>query len=638
MASASLVKHPMAGQVSAICPRGNVDRPLMPTLAAVTACVVLALAASVCGGELVIAEGGKSPYRIAIGRDATMQEAYAARMLQRHIKEISGAELTITTDGGPVTEREIVVGSNRHSAELGIDAADFGKEEFRLVRVRRRLVIVGGKPRGVIYGVNSVLVDEWGCRWFAPDVKRIPKQDRLTVRRKDHRYRPPFEWRDTYFWSGLDTEWSLHNFINKRFARLSLEQGGRAGFAHGMHTALQFVPLEKYQATHPEYFSMGTGDEKRAGGSRTPGVCLTHKDIPKVMADAIQGLWTRQHEGDVIYSVSRGDGSGDWCECSECMAFYKKNGGPRVGSGAFAAAWLRLADRVDRELQSRGHDVRIGTLAYGWAAIPPESGPRYSRLNVTYAENNQQCQLHALDDPRCPKNAVSRERLAKWLQYAGSVYIWQYRLSYAGTDQWTKVYPNFHTFAPDLRYLRKVGVKGVYCQGNQGGWWGHRFGGEMNELRAYLLARLMWNPDLDWRKEREEFLAAYYGAEAGAFIGEFLDDVTAVFDKAGVHSYGSGFAQDNYPSIVTPEAIARWYGHVDRAERAAVDDDHKKLVRIARLPIQRTEALIVEDKTKRRELMQAWLDACRKLGAYEKVGEGGSSLRRFAGKANLEWK
>ncbi|MCK4323126.1 MAG: hypothetical protein KAW89_01250, partial [Armatimonadetes bacterium] len=243
---------------------------------------VLALVSVAIGEELVIADGGKSDYSIIIAVDATMQDNYAAQMLKRYIRELSDADLPIVPDTAPVSENEIIVGFNRHSKKFGADGPrdDFGPEEFRIQTIGSRVVIVGGSPRGVLYGANSLLTDEWGCRWFAPTVKHIPKHKRLTLKVTDRRYEPPFEFRDAYFWSGLDNEWAFHNFQNKNFAGLRPEQGWRAGYAHNMfcHTELRLVSPERYREAHPEYFWTGMGDETRMSKrhkSETLGICLT---------------------------------------------------------------------------------------------------------------------------------------------------------------------------------------------------------------------------------------------------------------------------------------------------------------------------------------------------------------------------
>ena len=269
-------------------------------------------------------------------------------------------------------------------------------------------------------------------------------------------------------------------------------------------------------------------------------------------------------------------------------------------------------------------------LAYGYTPEPPARPARHEALNVLYAEIIT-CQLHSLDHPDCPSNQTFRRRLEGWLKAAGSVYVWLYKVNF---DSWCWVHPNLDTLADDLRYLRRVGVKGGFLQGNQMAVWGQRFFGEMNELRAYLIARLMWNPDLDWRELRREFCAAYYGPEAGACIEQYLDDLRQAFVEQNVHG-GAGFGVENF-TWITPAMIARWYAYLDQAEAATEDEEQRKLVRIARLPIQFTAAHITTDPEERQTRLQAYLDQARALGAAELLNEG-YYFHDWANRLGLKW-
>jgi hypothetical protein len=190
-----------------------------------------------------------------------------------------------------------------------------------------------------------------------------------------------------------------------------------------------------------------------------------------------------------------------------------------------------------------------------------------------------------------------------------------------------------HTFAEDLRYLRDVGVTGIFAQGNQMEIYGKRFDGEMNELRAYLLARLLWNPDLDWRRERRDFCAAYYGPEAGRVIEQYLDDMRGEFVKHDVECF-AGISDPRTYTWITPESFARWHAYMDRAEALAADAELKKLVQIARLPIMFTEAFCEKDPQRRKQMQQAYWDTGRSLGALTHMSEG-THFAQWAGKLGL---
>ena len=75
-------------------------------------------------------QNGKSKYRIVVSAEASTSEQTAARELQQYIRQISGAQLPITSDlkaKGP----KIIVGYNDRVAELtGAEKPDTNDESF----------------------------------------------------------------------------------------------------------------------------------------------------------------------------------------------------------------------------------------------------------------------------------------------------------------------------------------------------------------------------------------------------------------------------------------------------------------------------------------------------------------------------
>ena len=581
------------------------------------ATLILSSAGAARASELVVAENGKSSCRMVVAVAASVQDYHAAQVLQRYVKEMTGAQLPIVTDDNALGNAEIVVGFNRHTARLAPDLKPdgFGSEEFLLKTVDGHLVIVGGSPRGVLYGVNSLLTDEWGCRWFTPSLRHIPKSKRLTVDTIDRRYQPPFEYREAYFWSALDNEWTCRNFQHGQFAKQTLPQGGRAGYAGGwfVHTAHRLVPEERYLQDHPEYF--WNEPRKMLGvGSPGVGICLTHPEVARITAQSIMESHRKQPAGDLLYSVSAGDRN-DWCECPNCMAQYKeigqkygRIGGEPVGMYPFGVAWLRFAGRIASALKEVPAEdrPRIGMLAYGATPLPPTAPEMSPDVTVMYAELAA-CQFHSLDDPTCQQNDNFRQRLQGWLATSGATYVWLYKLNFG--PEWFWIHPNTDTFVRDIRYLRSVGVKGVFVEGTL--YAGQQWDGELHELRAYILARLMWNPDLDWRELRREFCAAYYGQAVGAVMERYMDDVRNCLVESGVHCRAE-ISTEGY-AWVTPEMISRWYSILDEAESKA-DEEHNRPVRISRLHVQFTEAKLTEDPAKRKELLRKFADDAKASG------------------------
>ena len=128
-------------------------------------------------GEIVLAENGQSPYQIVVADKASPSTKHAAEELQKYLQQMTGAKLPIVSDQQPARPQGDHPRRQCPFARLktGIDVASLGKEGYVIRTVGDNLVIVGGQLRGNMYGVYGLLEDHLGCRWFTPDVSRIPK-------------------------------------------------------------------------------------------------------------------------------------------------------------------------------------------------------------------------------------------------------------------------------------------------------------------------------------------------------------------------------------------------------------------------------------------------------------------------------
>ena len=76
----------------------------------------------------------------------------------------------------------------------------------------------------------------------------------------------------------------------------------------------------------------------------------------------------------------------------------------------------------------------------------------------------------------------------------------------------------------------KYGVRGVFEHGCVA------VGGavDVNELRGYILSKLLWNPDCDVKKHMEEFTDYYYGA-AGVYVREYIETLCTIAEVNNIH-------------------------------------------------------------------------------------------------------
>ncbi len=109
---------------------------------------------------------------------------------------------------------------------------------------------------------------------------------------------------------------------------------------------------------------------------------------------------------------------------------------------------------------------------------------------------------------------------------------------------------------------------------------------EFHELRTYLIAKLLWNPDVDVDAVRKDFLDGYYGA-GGPFIEKYIQKLHDSLVASGTKLDIYGYPFDAINSYLTPELMKEYEAIFDKAEKAVANDTEiLKRVKRARLPVE----------------------------------------------------
>lgn len=450
----------------------------------------------------VLFENGTTRYRIVLGTDASDSERWAAQELRTWLREASGVDFPIVEDSSGVAPREIVLGVNRHTeailkkrAPAPLDSED---ESFTVRNAGPHILIYGGRHRGTMYGVMDFLERQLGCRWYSKDVSVVPKRDRFEFSTLDQRDGPRLRVRNDFYYEAFDPIWAARNRINGCMSYRD-QPGGVEGY-WGVHTFYHFLPPSEFFESHPEYFSLIR--EKRS--ITRSQLCLTHPDVLRITIERLR-TFMRSNPEYLIYSVSQNDWAGP-CECDGCQAIVKREGGE---AGPLIAFVNQVAEAIEGEFP----DKFVGTLAYQYTRKPPKT--IRPRQNVVIRLCSIECDFaHSFQESTSPTNKSFLDDLHAWAEIAPHLYIWDYVVNFAN---YLAPHPNFNSLQQNLQDFRDnnaIGVMEQACYNTRGG--------EFSELRAYVLAKLLWNPDCDVDAVIDDFMYGYYG-RAGQAIREYLD-------------------------------------------------------------------------------------------------------------------
>ena len=548
-----------------------------------------AIAVALSSDSVTIVDHGRSNWSIV---DATHDPVvgFAAKELQSYVNQAARANL-------PIEEK-----AAKHKSIRLIKDATLAEEEFTIRTDRAGIEIRGGGKRGTLYGCYGFLHDVMGVRWFVRgrDRASVPVVDTLRVSALNIHDRPAFEYREPYFTEAIDQGWDLANRANGTSMPLEESVGGRVSYGRFVHTFAEIVPPETYFKDHPEYFSFSGG--KRQGGYAQ--LCLTNPDVLRITIDKVRS-WIKENPTATIFSVSQND-TFFRCECDKCKAI-------EVEEGAASGPLLRFVNSVATEIGRESPNVLIDTLAYQWSEKPPLHVRPVKNVRIRLAPIDA-CFSHPLDG--CDKNKRSYENLVAWSKITNQLYIWHYCTDFAN---YLQPLPSIDEIAGDIRLFHKLGVVGVFYEGA----YGAGGGGENAELKSYLIAQLLWNPEQPVQPLVTEFLNGVYHA-AAPLMQSWLD---LIHEPARAHNIHATIYDNPSAPYFSAELLSRGQRLFDAAEYRVRDDATAlTAVQRARMALEYLQYL----RTPATDPMRKWYgerlaEKIRRFGVGE-TSEGGSAV------------
>ena len=418
------------------------------------------------------------------------------------------------------------------------------------------MTIRGGNGRGVLYGVYKFLEEYAGVRYFMPGLEKIPEDNIVLFEGNMLAYEPYFEARRlAWNCSKYDTDWNTKNGINGHDGDVSdPKYGGKQTYAPGL-----FV------------HTLGALSETGGGASANP--CLTSEEVYQTVLKNLRRILAENPDSNIV-SVSQNDNN-TYCKCENCAAsdaYYATNEANNTIGGP-AGTMLAFVNRIAEELEPEYPNLVIDTLAYNYTQSPPKNiVPRHNvcvrvcSIRVCFMHPMLECpDAKGPNGIQWTRTAQFRQDFLAWGEICDRIYVWDYTTNFA---YYIAPFSNFGSIRENMRLYHEHGVRGMFPQGNS-----QSISGEFGELRAYLLAKLMWDPYMseeEYYRHMDEFLEAYYG-EGWEGIRAFIDLTTELAGNEGscINIYEAPLNSITEEEYLAYEAdIQAWW---DNAEALAGD-------------------------------------------------------------------
>ena len=485
---------------------------------------------------MLIANTPLDSYTIILPAAAMEGERDVAEVLRDTLIRATGVTLEIAADDTPATDYEIVIGQTNRDTDKVIAARNQIKNDgYAMVVDGTRLYITGNLPRGGVYGVYAFMEDYLGARFLSDtymtvhdgEVKDIPAD----LCRVDSPY---FFSRDTFWYHILHprrpTKLNGRNAVKSNHWDMPDLGGGVTYAGPFVHSIWDLTETKHEIGFQP---------------------CLTDEAIYQTTIKNVRKR-LQENPNATIISVSQNDSYPHQagCQCENCKAIDDREGTP-MGS------LLTFVNRIADDIKDDYPHVYVDTLAYRYTRQAPKSIKPRDNVIIRLC-SIECCFCHPLDDPNCPHNVAFKKDIEEWSAICNNLYIWDYTTDFLC---YLSPFPNFAVLQKNVKFFKDHHVIGMFEQGNY-----QSLSGEFGELRGYLLAKLLWDPDMTEEKyyaHMDEFLRDYYGA-GWTYVREYIDVTTQKAAERHLFIYDTPdrifpFAKIPPEDIgVDPEKIAEW--------------------------------------------------------------------------------
>jgi hypothetical protein len=505
-------------------------------------------------------------------REATLR-GVLVEDLAYHLERMTGQRppIIVTADPAAVPTPAIVLGEL--AGQLGATPAyqTTMAESFRLLTRDGRVLIGGESLYGVSHGVYQLL-RELGCDWLfpGPEGELIPRRETLAAGPFDLAKKPAFEVRSPWYSGGRNIVTPEEEQLFAQWKRR--HQQTHPGRQHplyltGGHFWFYLLSGKKALLTeHPEMRALNM----KPDGTLERGWAQLESTNPAVVDLVIEELravfekngWPKDQA--VAYNIGPNDGT-SFSISPESLAVSSRRMDPVSGEADATDLLVHYINQVLERTKDEFPNLYLGMLIYGAHGDYPMRYRPHPRFALTFADITQS-RFHSLLDTRSATRTYYRNILEQWgklhAEQGNPMGFYGYNWNLAEN---LLPYSKMKIWGQDLPYYHRMGVIGHNNEQDKA--W------SILGPHDYLMARMGWDMDLDWRQVLKQYCTLTFGPAAPHFEAYYLDLIETQEAK-GIEA-GAHHAMD---AVLDQAFLARAQEHVRQAAAAAQTDVHRRNV------------------------------------------------------------
>ena len=452
---------------------------------------------------LKLTDQHQTHYKIYVLKNQSKTESLATEELAKYLNKITGASFSITHK---LEEHAIVVGT---IADMPILQKHLDVEKLRnadpdsfQIKTSKKMILIGGNSEtAILYAVYHFLERYIGVKWFSSDFTHLPKLGKLTIPLINDIQIPRFNYREVFTRESDNPKIASKNFLNGRLGhrnKILLPGDNQIMYLQKLSG---LVPVKRYKKKHPEFYCGGQLD-------------FTNQLLRKTLIENLKKkLDSLSFQGPYYFALSNQD------RYSYCNSHASKE--MEIKYGSPAASYLNFIAEAARSIKKDYPDVTLTASAYKWTRKPPKAMDIPENMGIML------CDIE-LDFSKPIIHSTNKDfldDLEGWSRLSDNIIIWHYITSFSN---YLMPYPNLTILEQDIKLFAQFPqIKGVFLQGSYG-----TLGGELANLRTWVLSKLLWKPDQNISDLTQEFCEGYYGA-ASPYILQYITLLQQEIQKSG---------------------------------------------------------------------------------------------------------
>lgn len=455
----------------------------------------------------MLANNGRAMYHVYVDPNADAIERHAAEELVQYLTKVTGAKFALSTEDskGPT----LVVGNHDLTKRLMPDLAEqqLGDDGFVIRNVKHYVVIAGNSSRGTMYGVNYFLDYYVGVKWFSPTYTYIPDIRKLNLTIGNDVQVPRFQYREMFVNDDNNEQFRAHNLLNGKYGDRPQQS------IPELDSWSQFWPYN----TH-NFFSIVPDPALHSGGQ----LLAMNEDVRQIAATNLIAIIKEKAAAGKDPSFGFGQMDSFWKPDPQSKAFADLHG------GTLSAPILDMVSDVANRVKQEIPNARIGTLVYQFSYQPPTGMTIPDNVVITVAPIEKD-----LGQPiNSERNREFGDGLKQWAEMSDNIVVWDYLTNFGDAGHFLP-FPNLDAMSETIQYLAQFpAVKGYF--GQHMGSIDSPKSSELADLRAWVGARLLWNPNQDYKALINQFVTGFYG-DAAPYISRYIDLIHKSRDET--HSF-----------------------------------------------------------------------------------------------------